>query len=212
MWSGEVPVEQAAVVGQGGGAGGMVGAPDEPGSVRRIEGAPIVARLIRQALHLLPGQVHRIRVQVALAQRRPDDPATVPAHRGLGVVAGLVGQLADDFPVIAGQVDIVAGIDRPDVTAAAVRPRGTLGAGLVGGGVEEVLAVGQKVGAGGTPLAGRDHAYVGPVGVHDEDLVALQAVAGGLENDPFAVGRKISFRVLAAEGELADVLQMAFVG
>jgi hypothetical protein len=46
---------------------------------------------------------------------------------------------------------------------------------------------------------------VGSVGVHDEDLVALQITAGGLEDKALAVGRPIGFGILAAVGQLPDV-------
>jgi hypothetical protein len=49
---------------------------------------------------------------------------------------------------------------------------------------------------------------VPPVSIHDENLIALQLVARGLENDPLAVWRPISLGVLAAVGELPDFSQM----
>jgi len=51
---------------------------------------------------------------------------------------------------------------------------------------------------------------VAAVDVHDEDLVALHVVAGGLENELLAVGGEVGFRILASEGELLDVAEMLF--
>ena len=48
----------------------------------------------------------------------------------------------------------------------------------------------------------------GAVDIHGENLVALQVIAGGLENEFLAVDGKVSFGILPAKGELADVVEM----
>ena len=53
---------------------------------------------------------------------------------------------------------------------------------------------------------------VRPVGIHDEDLTALIAWPGGLENEPLAIRGPIGFRVLAAMGELNDFGETIRVG
>src|SRR4051812_36188985 len=52
--------------------------------------------------------------------------------------------------------------------------------------------------------------YVGSVDVHDELLIAAATVARRLKNQALAIVAEIRFCVLTAEGELADVPQVAF--
>ena len=68
----------------------------------------------------------------------------------------------------------------------------------------------ENVAASRAPLASRNHLLVGPVGIHDEDLIALQIVACRLKNQSLAVGRKIRFGVRPAKSELPNVAQMLF--
>jgi len=70
------------------------------------------------------------------------------------------------------------------------------------------VVVRQKISAGRAAFAVRNHMLIGPVGVHHENLVALQLVARRLEDQPLAVRSPISLSVLAAEGELFDVRQV----
>ncbi len=67
------------------------------------------------------------------------------------------------------------------------------------------LIVGQEIAACGAAFAGGDHVLVGAIGVHNENLVALEIAAGGLKDEALAVGRPIGFGVFAAIGELFDV-------
>jgi hypothetical protein len=71
-----------------------------------------------------------------------------------------------------------------------------------------VFVVLQKVRAGGAALTGGYHVLIGSVGVHDEDLIAIQLVARGLENEALAVGGPIGFGILATEGELLEILDV----
>ena len=80
------------------------------------------------------------------------------------------------------------------------------------GGIENLVFAGIDVAARGAALASGDHALVAAVHVHGKDLVTFKRVAGGLEDQPLAVGREVRFRVLTAEGELADVAQVFFFG
>jgi hypothetical protein len=43
------------------------------------------------------------------------------------------------------------------------------------------------------------------IGVHDEDLVALQIAAGGLKDEAFSIGRPIGLGVFTAVGQLTDI-------
>ncbi len=66
----------------------------------------------------------------------------------------------------------------------------------------------QKIAAGGAALACRDQLLVRPVGIHDEDLVALVALPRGLEDETLSVRRPIRLRILASLGKLADIAKM----
>jgi hypothetical protein len=70
------------------------------------------------------------------------------------------------------------------------------------------LIVREKIAASGAALAGGNHVLIGAVGVHDEDLVALQLVARGLEDQPLPIRSPVRFGVLSAERQLPDVVQM----
>src|SRR5207244_2888168 len=73
--------------------------------------------------------------------------------------------------------DVVAE-ERPRVDARVGLRRGrALGAQVMGRRVEDLAVAGEEVRAGRASLAGRDEALVRAVGVHDEDLVALEPVA-----------------------------------
>jgi hypothetical protein len=74
--------------------------------------------------------------------------------------------------------------------------------------VQNVFVVGQKISAGGAALAGGNHMLVGPIAIHDEDLIALQLVARRLKNNPLPVGRPIRLGILAAIGELPYFAEM----
>ncbi len=79
--------------------------------------------------------------------------------------------------------------------------------------VEHPLVVGEKEPAGGSTPAIRDPADPGPVDVHE---ILLIATAVGfflaLENQHSAVAGEVRFGIVAAEGQLANVLEMLFSG
>jgi hypothetical protein len=81
----------------------------------------------------------------------------------------------------------------------------------MGGGVENLLAVGVEETAGGASLAGRDHALVAAIDIHGENLIALHVAVGRLEDQLLAVGGEVGLGVLATKGELVDVAQMFFL-
>ena len=76
------------------------------------------------------------------------------------------------------------------------------------GGVEDVLIVREEIAAGGASLAGGDHMLIRSVGIHYKNLIALQLVARGLEDQALAVWSPVRLGVLTAEGELPDVVEM----
>ena len=85
--------------------------------------------------------------------------------------------------------------------------------GGLGGGIQNAIAGGKDIAAGGAALAGADQLgrrrlAVGRVDRHGVDLVAGHALALMLEAQHLVVGGEVGFGVLSAEGELADVAQM----
>jgi hypothetical protein len=75
-------------------------------------------------------------------------------------------------------------------------------------GEQNVLVIGQKVSAGGSTLAGRNHVLVAPVAIHDKNLIAFQLVPRGLKDNPLPVRRPIRLGVLASVGQLPDLAQV----
>ena len=81
-----------------------------------------------------------------------------------------------------------------------------------------MLAVGHEVRAGGAAFAIADglRAIIWFAGrffdFHGENLVALQPPLGvvALESEPLAIRAPVSFRVVAAKSELADVFEVGF--
>ena len=87
------------------------------------------------------------------------------------------------------------------------------------GSIYHVLAILHEISAGGSALAGahefRNEGLVGRCGYFtDIDLVAGDAFfrIGLLEDQVFAVIAEISFGIVSAESELADVFKMRFLG
>ena len=80
----------------------------------------------------------------------------LPVDGGFGIVAVGGGEALQIRAVVFGEENVVAGIDGPDIAFAAVGGGRASGRGEMRGGVEDVLAIGQEVAAGGAALAGRD--------------------------------------------------------
>src|SRR5208283_592030 len=191
---------------------GMIGAVDDPLAVFGIERAAVVAELVRELLDVLAVGVHRINVEVAVARGSENDLFAVFGDGGFGIVAGRGGELLHIGAVEVGGEDVVSRINGPHVALGEVGPRRAGRVGQVRRGIKNLVSVREDVAACGAALAGRDHLLAGAVYVHGENLVALQAVAGGLEDQLLAVGREIGLGIRAAEGELAHVAEMLFFG
>ncbi len=198
---------------------------DDLFAVAGEEGAAIVAGSVRQAHDVLAVGVHAVELEIAIARRGEDDRAVEGADRRLGIVGVVVGQLRElaaigllRGPVVrangaAGGVsgeDLVAAVDRPGIAVRAIRRRWAVGRGEVGRGIEEALAVGKEVGASRLALARRQQGRSRAVDRQRVDLVALVRRPGGLERELQPVLGPVGLRILAAEGELADVGEVRF--
>src|SRR5207248_9642569 len=96
----------------------------------------------------------------------------------------------------------------PDVAFTSVRGWRTRVTRFLRGRVQDPFVVREEIAACGAAFAGGDHVWTRSVRVHDEDLIALQIVSRGLENDPFSIGRPVGFGVLTARRELLDMVQV----
>ena len=76
--------------------------------------------------------------------------------------------------------------------------------------VKEVLSILQKVGARRAPFARAHLSHFAAIRVHRVNLIARPTGSRRLKDEFLAVERKIGFRVLAAKGELAQILQVLF--
>src|SRR5215813_1954325 len=187
---------------------GVISAEDYLFAVVAPERPAVVAEFVGQPLHVLTVLVHRVDVQVAVAQAGEDD-RPVFTDRGLGVVAVGRRQRPDVRSVEVGDEDVEAGEERPDVAARVIGLGRAIGRSLKRRGVDDVFVVGSEEGAGGLALAVRQHLHIRPVDVHREYLVAAVGLGRALEDQLIAVRRKIGLGVLAFVGQLFDVGEMA---
>ena len=130
-------------------------APDDLRAVRIEERAAVVARRVREPLHVLAVGVHPIELDVAVAEAREDDRAVLPADRRLGVVARRVGETHDVLAVAVGLEDVVGVVERPDVALAVIGLRRTCIAAEMGRGVDDLLVARHEVRARRRALAAR---------------------------------------------------------
>src|SRR5690349_6157446 len=173
----------------------MVSAVNDPFAVGRKERSAIVAQRVGQAPGPGPIGVHGVDFQVVVARGSEDNLLAVAGEGGFGVVTGAGGEALHDLALVGGIVNLVLGIDAPHVSMGVVRARRALLAGFMGGGIENVFAVGEEVSAGGAAGAGGDQVLVGAVAVHGEDLVALIGLARGHEDQPAPVKAEVGFGI-----------------
>ncbi len=74
--------------------------------------------------------------------------------------------------------------------------------------VEDLVAGGEEVRAGGPPLAGADELQLTALDGQREDLVAAVLAVGGLQDQIAVVGREIRLGVLSREGQLPGVAEV----
>ncbi len=193
-------------------SGRMAGAPDQLLTVPREERAAVVADAGSDLACLAAVHVADPQVQIAAALGGPHHFPGLPVHGGFRVVSRMREHLLDNLSVERGLVHLKRFVDWPQIALAAVDAGRTWRAGFVRGRVNDVLAVGIEISAGGAALARRHQVLVGSVGVHHKDLIALVGVARGLENDLGSVRRPIGFRVGSSGGQLLDGAKMFFFG
>src|SRR5271166_6442236 len=157
--------------------------------------------------------VHGVDIEIAIARRGKDDLLTVAGNSGFSVVAGSVGEEAQVAAIELGSIDLIAAVDRPDVTVRIVRLRRTLWAGGMGGGVQHAIAGGKDIATGcpafaGADQLGRRRLAVRRIHRHGIDLVTRNAFALVLEAQHLVVSREVGFGILSAEGKLTDIAQM----
>jgi hypothetical protein len=160
---------------------------------------------------LVPSEVHRVDVEVAVAHRGEDDAVSLRRDRCLGVIPFDVGELGGFGTVRAGAIDVIARVDRPHIATAVVRHRWAVRSALVGGGVDDPLVVGQVIGAGGAAGAGGGQGRLRRIGVHDKDLVAAVGRPGRLEDQIIPREGEISFGVLATVGEHPELTEVGLL-
>src|SRR4051812_8119851 len=145
-------------------------------------------------------KIHSPEIEVAGRERSVNDLLVFPIDCCFGVIAGSVGQPLERTAIVVSFKDVVARIDGPDVAFAAISCWRAGVAGEMCGGVDDMFPIGEEVAAGSSAFSGGDHVLPGAIGVHDEDLVALQCATRRLKDQPCSTGRPISFGVLTARG------------
>src|SRR6202007_849748 len=119
-----------------------------------------------QLLHVRAVGVHGVDVEVAVADRREDDLLAIGRDDRFSVVAGLFGELLEIGAVGIRSEDVVAWINAPDVSLGVVGFGRAVGAAEMGGGVENLLAVGKEERTRRAALASRDHVLIAAVDIH----------------------------------------------
>src|SRR5271154_2968376 len=99
----------------------MVSAIDDPFSIWRIERPAVISQLMRELLNVLAIRVHRVNIQVAVAQGSEDNLLAVLRNGRLGVIAWSGRQLLKIRAIGIRRKNVVAGINRPDVAFGEIR-------------------------------------------------------------------------------------------
>src|SRR5690242_7605954 len=82
----------------------------------------------------------------------------------------------------------------------------------MGRGVNDAFAVRREVRAGRAALTGTYSLQIRTIRFHGENLIAFVRLACGLKNELLSICGKVRFGVVARGGQLANILQMLFVG
>ena len=200
--------------------GGAAGAEHDFGAIGAKKRAAVITEFVGNLFGVAAVEVHGPKFQVAAAVAGEQNFVAFGADHCFGVVADGVGEAFFQAPFSIGHINVVGIVDGPQVFAALAQ----IGCGrtgvvaFVGAGEKHVFAIWHKKGASGAAMPRADH--WGPIGgviggfihVHHKNLVALQPpfFVIALEHQFFAVGAPISFRIVAAESEFADVAQVVF--
>ena len=203
------------------------GAPDDVRAVAVEEGPAVVTDLVGQPANVAAVGVHPIELQIAVADRGEHDRSVDGTDRGLRVISRGVGQTAEIRAVAAGAKNVVARVDCPHVALPLIRPRRTGRPCQVCRREDHIAGVRQEERAGGgagTARYGDRHgSRPGRTGggggsghppqhVHAKDAIATRIDRARLKDQLRPIRGEVSLRVLAAEGELAQVPQVQLVG
>ena len=172
--------------------GGPAGAPDEVFSVWAEEGAPVVAEFAGDALDVAAVDVAGVEVQVPIAGACKDDFVALGADGRFRIITIAADQQGGFTSSYGYGVDVIPGVDGPDVFVVGPPTRGfwTGRVGRVGRGIQHLLVARHEVGTGGSSQAGAHRCgrrfrgcAIGEV--HHVDLVAFDTPAGigGLKDE-----------------------------
>lgn len=203
--------EQRLEIGELGHRAGMMRAIDDALAIAGEEGAAVITGRARQTPDVATVGIHDVDVGIAIAHRGEDDLLPIRGDRGLRIIAGRIGELPQIGAVHARREDVVLFVERPHVAARAIRRRGTIRTDMMRRGVDDAIPLGEEVGAGRAPLSRTDQTNLVRLQVQDEDLIAKKRRARGLKDELPSIGGEVGLGVLAAESELADVGQVAFL-
>jgi hypothetical protein len=206
----ETSAEQVLVVGDFFRRFGMLGTIDDFLAIVRPERTAVVTQFVGKLLHVGAVDIHGKDIQIAVPCGSKDDVLSIPSDGGLGVVALLVGKLLQIAAIRLGGKDLIAIVNRPHIAAGVIGLGRTIGTRSVSGGEKDAIAGGKEIGTGSASLAGADELGSGGLSigrVHGNriDLIAGNAFALVLKNQSFVIEGKISFGILAAEGQLSDI-------
>src|SRR5204862_4703788 len=165
----------------------MLGAVDDFLAIVGPEGAAVVTQLASELLDVGAVGIHGVDVEIAISGGSEHGVLGVPGDGGLGVVAVRAGKLLHIAAIWLGRIDLIAIVNRPDVTMGVIRLRRTVGACRVSRGEEEATAGGKEIGASRAALTGAyelgcGRLSAGHVHGHRVNLVARNAFALVLKN------------------------------
>src|SRR5262249_15692931 len=118
------------------------------------EGSAIIAKLMGQLADMAALSVHRVNFEVSIAHGGKNDALSIAADGGFSVVAQRAGQAVKITAVGPGGVDVVRGIDRPDVAPGIIGLGRTFRPSSMGGRKQDPVARREEVAAGRASFPG----------------------------------------------------------
>jgi hypothetical protein len=77
--------------------------------------------------------------------------------------------------------------------------------------IEDSFAIWEKISTSGLSLSSAHQSDITPILIHDEDLIALEAIPGRLKNELLPIKGKVGFRILPLKRKLPEVRQVLFL-